>query len=122
MDNDNNTITLVIVTRIDSFNDPNTGRLGKRIELALTKEPINGTSHTETIETKIVKEMITQLQALGIPLLQPKNRFIKMILYLLPEEEKALGINFQVNHVYKIKFDNNMLKFEDVTDEYYLFK
>lgn len=119
--NDNYASTLVIVTRIESYMDPNTSQRGKRIEFSLLK-PQEDTSYdtTSSAEVRIVREMMMQLKNIGLPILQANKRILKMVLFILPEEEKSLGIEFQVNHIYKIDFVKGKMVFSDVTDQYYL--
>ncbi|GEM_PF-1841300 len=111
--------TIVVVTRIESYSDPKSGRRGKRIEFVNIQQPSPIASVEENPEVKIVKEMLMQLKTMGFPLIQNTVKMPKMILYLFPEEEAALDLDFQVNHVYKIIFEKNGLKFQDVTEDYY---
>ena len=105
----------VMVTRIESYTETETGRRGKRIEFVnITRRRSTESSFPET---KIVQELITQLKLSGFPLIQ-NMKSPKLVLYLFPEEEEALGLDFQVNHIYKISFKEHSLIFEDVTDEY----
>lgn len=110
--------TIVVVTRIESYKDPKSGRRGKRIEFVNIQQP-SPLAIEENPEVKIVKEMLMQLKTMGFPLIQNNIRMPKMILYLFPEEEAALDLDFQVNHVYKIIFDKKSLVIEDVTEDYY---
>ena len=113
--------TIVVVTRVESYTDPKNGRKGKRIEFINLQQPTSFSTAEENPELKIVKEMLTQLKTMGFPLIQNTIKIPKMILYVLPEEETALDLDFQVNHVYKIVFENKEIKFEDVTeDNYYI--
>lgn len=114
--------TIVVVTKIESYTDPKTGRKGKKIEFVNIQEPRVATVSHETPESRIVRDMLMQLKTMGFPFIQSNLRIPKMILYLLDEEEKALNLNFIVNHIYKIVFDKKTLKFEDVTREYYFVK
>lgn len=118
---DEHASTLVIVTRIESYVDPNTSQRGKRIEFSLLNTQENTTyDTTASTEARIVKEMMMQLKNIGLPILQANKRVLKMILFILPEEERSLGIEFQVNHVYKIDFMDGKMVFSDVTEQYYL--
>ena len=111
--------TIVVATKIESYTDPKNGRKGKRIEFINIHQPPSLSTIEENPELKIVKEMLSQLKTMGFPLIQSTINMPKMILYLLPEEETALDLDFQVNHVYRIIFENKGLKFEDVTEDYY---
>jgi hypothetical protein len=110
---------VVVVTKIESFTETQTGRRGKKIEFMKIKQPSPIASFEENPEVKIVKEMLMQLKTMGFPLISDTIRMPKMILYLFPEEEAALDLDFQVNHVYKIIFEKSRIMFQDVTEEYY---
>ncbi len=113
--------TLVIVTRIESYVDPRTSQRGKRIEFSLLETHENNEfSNTSSTEIRIVKEMMMQLKNMGFPILQSNKRILKLILFILPDEEKSLGIDFQVNHIYKIDFLDGKMVFSDVTEQYFL--
>ncbi len=121
MNNEGDVSTLVIVTRIESYVDPNTSQRGKRIEFSLLDSQEDTSYNTSTsTEVRIVKEMMQQLKSMGFPILQGGKKVLKMILFILPEEERSLGIEFQVNHIYKINFSNGKMIFNDVTEQYYL--
>lgn len=110
--------TYVIVTRIESYVDSSHNVRGKKIEFSLINKKTNDESYGNP-EVRIVREMVHQLKSMGfmVPMQDVKN--IKMILYLLPEEEKALNITFNVNNVYKLEFSPNGIKFIDVTDQFF---
>jgi len=108
--------SLITVTRIESYVDQN-GRRGKRIEFSVINPRIE--EETYTPESRIIKEVVTQLKSIGIPFVHQQQRNIKLILYILPEEEKALDIDFKVNSIYKMVFRNGAIYFEDVTNKYY---
>jgi len=109
--------SLVTVTRIESYADPE-GRRGKKIEFTIVKPEIERGVYSP--ESKIVKEVVTQLKTLGLPLIHQQQGSIKLIIYMLPEEEEALGVDFKVNNIYKMTFLNGSLHFKDVTKEYHL--
>jgi len=109
--------SLVTVTRIESYVDVN-GKRGKKIEFTIVKPEIERDIYSP--ESKIVKEVVTQLKTLGLPLMHQQQGSIKLIIYILPEEEEALGIEFKVNNIYKMTFLDGSLRFEDVTKEYRL--
>jgi len=117
MPEENEIYSLVTVTRIETFTDIASRKRGKKIEFAVIYP-----KHEEEVynpETRIVKEMITQLKNIGLPILQTQQRNIKLVLYILPEEEEAMKIQFKVNNIYKMIFEEGSLKFEDVTNKYY---
>jgi len=108
--------TYIIVTRIESYTDPKGGR-GKKIEFA-TVERKDDPGY-QSPEVKMVREMVNQLKNMGMLLPFQQIRNLKMVLYLMPDEEKSLGIVFNVNNVYKMTFENGSIKFIDVTDQFY---
>ena len=111
--------TYVIVTRIESYSDPNRNVRGKKIEFSIIEKRIERNEYQQP-EIKIVREMVNQLKSMGFVMPIQNIRNLKMILYLLPEEEEALGITFNVNNIYKLTFSNNGLMFTDVTKDFYL--
>ena len=111
--------TIVVVTKIESYIDPKNNRKGKRIEFVNLQQPKSFSMTEENPEMKIVKEMLAQLKTMGFPFVQNTIKIPKIVLYILPEEETALDLDFQVNHIYKIIFENKKLMFEDVTEDYY---
>ena len=114
---DNEIYTLVTITRMESYVDQD-GKRGKKIEFIIVRPRINENSYSP--ESRIVKEVVTQLKTLGLPVIQQHQGSLKLIVYLLPEEEEALGVDFRVNNVYKLTFSKGSLRFEDVTREYHL--
>ncbi|HIQ12838.1 MAG TPA: hypothetical protein EYH44_00395 [Thermoprotei archaeon] len=111
--------TYVVVTRIESYLDSSRNVRGKKIEFSLIDKKVNNESYGNP-EVRIVREMVNQLKSMGFMMPMQGARNVKMILYLLPEEEKALNIVFNVNNVYKLEFTPNGIKFIDVTDQFYL--
>ncbi len=111
--------TYVIVTRIESYTDPSRNVRGKKIEFAIIEKRIERNDYQQP-EVRIVKEMVNQLKSMGFMLPMQNIRNLKMVLYLLPEEENALGITFNVNNIYKLTFSNNGIRFKDVTKDFYL--
>jgi hypothetical protein len=111
--------TIVIVTRIESYTEPGTGKRGKKIEFVNIRQPNVKPVSEETPEIRMVRDMLMQLKTMGFPFIQNSIKIPKIILYLSREEEDALNIDFKVNHVYKLVFENASIRFVDVTNEYY---
>ncbi len=110
--------TYVIVTRIESYVDSSRNVRGKKIEFSLINKRTNDESYGNP-EVRIVREMVNQLKSMGFMVPMQGMRNLKMILYLLPEEEKALNTTFNVNNVYKLEFSPDGIKFVDVTDQFF---
>ncbi len=110
--------TYVVVTRIESYVDNRGGGRGKRIEFSIIET--RQEQGYQSPEVRMVREMVNQLRNMGVVMPFQQVRNLKMVLFLLPEEEKALGINFNVNNVYKLVFQDGAIKFVDITDQFYL--
>ncbi len=110
--------TYVIVTRIESYTDNKGGGRGKKIEFSIIER--RQESGYQSPEVRMVREMVNQLRSMGMVMPFQQLRNLKMILYLMPEEERALGITFNVNNIYKMIFKNGSIQFVDVTDQFYL--
>lgn len=110
--------TYVIVTRIESYTDSTRNVRGKKIEFSLIDKRSNENTYAHP-EVRIVREMVNQLKSMGVMMPMQSIRNLKMILYLLPEEEKALNTTFNVNNVYRLEFSPNGIKFVDVTEQFF---
>ena len=99
-------MVLVKVLRISSITDPESGKLGKQIELVEARQR-GSSSFTGTVgvggdETKLVKNILTQFKSVGI---FPQTRDLtlpKLTLFLTETEYDLLGVRFEVNDVYDL--------------------
>jgi hypothetical protein len=98
-------IKKVKVNRISSINDPETGQLGKQIELVEVRpkssDPFPSTFGSE--ESKMVKGIMMQFQSLGLfPQVGKEIIMPKLTMFLTEDEYDMLGIRFEVNDVYDL--------------------
>jgi len=102
----------VRVHRISSYRDPDTGRLGKIIELVENVRSDSPAVTSISGEEASVMIMVRDiLKTLPIPGLTTERLKPKITLYLTEEECEMLGIDFEVNSVYKIVFEDGSIKF-----------
>lgn len=92
------------VQRISSFSDPETGQLGKQIELVEVRQrgPQPTVFGFGDDESRLIKGILGHFQSLG---LIPQSRQLlipKLILYLTESEYELLGVRFEVNDVYEL--------------------
>jgi|TARA_B100001964_G_C13841791_1_gene426195 hypothetical protein len=99
-------MVLVKVLRISSITDPESGKLGKQIELVEARQR-NSSSFTGTTgvggdETRLVKNILHQFKSVGI---FPQGRDLtlpKLTLFLTETEYDLLGVRFEVNDIYDL--------------------
>lgn len=101
----------VRVHKIEAIRDMD-GNLGKRIELIEDREVPRFVVRPQTEEAKVVQDVLQALQQ-QMPMFPGRVDFAipKIILFLTEQEYEALGIDFDVNQVYEIKFENQSLHF-----------
>ena len=99
-------MVLVKVYRISSIADPETGKLGKQIELVEAKTVNNSKfmdfSGIGGDEARLIKNMVGQFKSIGI---LPQIRDVtspKMTLFLTEAEYDLLSVRFEVNEVYDL--------------------
>jgi hypothetical protein len=101
----------VRVNKIESIRDID-GNLGKRIELIEDRQIPNFVVRPQTEEAKMVQDVMQALQQ-QMPMFPMRTEVAipKIILFLTEQEYESLGIEFDVNQVYEIMLENQMLKF-----------
>ena len=101
----------VRVNKIESIRDID-GNLGKRIELIEDRQIPNFVVRPQTEEAKMVQDVMQALQQ-QMPMFPMRTDVAipKIILFLTEQEYERLGIEFDVNQVYEITLENQMLKF-----------
>lgn len=105
----------VRVHRISSYRDPDTGRPGRIIELVEEVRSDNPTLASVSGEEAAMMIMVRDiLKSLPIPGFTMECLKPKITLYLTEEECEMLGINFEVNSVYRIEFKDGSIKFYKV--------
>jgi hypothetical protein len=102
----------VKVNKIESIRDPD-GNLGKRIELIEDRVVPRFAIRPRTEEAKVVQDVLQAMQQ-QIPMFQAKTQFAipKIILFLTEQEYESFGINFDVNQIYEITLENQVVKFK----------
>jgi hypothetical protein len=101
----------VRVNKIESIRDID-GNLGKRIELIEDRQIPNFVVRPQTEEAKMVQDVMQALQQ-QMPMFPMRTEVAipKIILFLTEQEYESLGIEFDVNQIYEITLENQMLKF-----------
>jgi hypothetical protein len=101
----------VRVNKIESIRDID-GNLGKRIELIEDRQIPNFVVRPQTEEAKMVQDVMQALQQ-QMPMFPMRTEVAipKIILFLTEQEYESMGIEFDVNQIYEITLENQMLKF-----------
>ena len=96
----------VKVNKISSVADPETSQPGKQIELVEVRNRSNDNivrSIGSQDETKIVRDIISQFQSIGVfPVNSRQMVLPKMILFLSESEYDMLAIRFEVNDIFEL--------------------
>ncbi|MCS7095123.1 MAG: arcadin 1 [Thaumarchaeota archaeon] len=108
----------VRVFRVSSYNDPDTGRPGKVIELVEVRPSPSSTTRgvlaaeEVLVAQQIFHSLLTQLQGMGLMPIQRDRVIPKMVLYLTEEEYERLGVRFEVNDEYELVLEDGKLSFK----------
>lgn len=104
----------VRVHRIESYRDHD-GNLGKRIELVQEETTPRFIVRPESEEARIVQDMLRVIQQ-QIPIfgVQTQVAMPKIILFLTEREYEELGVNFDVNRVYKVELFKQTISFKEI--------
>ncbi|HKZ87793.1 MAG TPA: arcadin 1 [Candidatus Bathyarchaeia archaeon] len=104
----------VRVNKIESIRDID-GNLGKRIELVEEREISNYVMRPQTDEAKVVQDVLQAMQQ-QMPMFPQRQQMAvpKILLFLTEQEYDSLGINFDVNQVYKVTLANQGIQFTKV--------
>jgi len=113
-------LVLLRVARVESF-ETLEGELGRRIELVEEKPtsvPVSP-AKPQPEEVRLAHELAqTMFQAMQMHLpmfrVGRKLRSPKIILFLTEAECEELGLEFNVNQVYDVKFSNGTIRFRRV--------
>ena len=95
----------VKVNKISSVSDPETSQLGKQIELVEVRNRNNNIvgSMGGKEETKIVRDIISQFQSIGVFPINSRGIVLpKMTLFLSESEYDMLAIRFEVNDIFEL--------------------
>lgn len=115
-------MVLVRVYRVSSMKDPETGRLGKVIELVEEKRlrsetaRVTGVPEESVMIQRMLHDVLSQLQSLGM--FPGLREFVKpkMTLFLSEEEYELLGVKLEVNEVYELEFRDGVIRFKRAYD------
>ena len=104
----------VRVNKIESTRDLD-GNLGKRIELLEEREVNPYIVRPQTDEAKMAQDIMQALQQ-QMPFLPQRTQLAtpKIILFLTEQEYDSLGIIFDVNQVYEVLLENQVIRFRKV--------
>jgi len=104
----------VRVNKIESTRDID-GNLGKRLELLEEREINPYVLRPQTDEAKMAQDIMQALQQ-QIPFLPQRQQLTipKFIIFLTEQEYDSLGINFDVNQVYDVVLDNQIIRFQKI--------
>ena len=102
----------VRVHKIESIRDLD-GNLGKRIELIEDRQIPRFVVRPQTEEAKVVQDVMQALQQ-QLPMFPARAELAvpKIILFLTEQECESLGIDFDVNQIYEITLENQIIKFK----------
>jgi len=102
----------VRVHKIESIQDLD-GNLGKRIELIEDRQIPRFVVRPQTEEAKVVQDVMQALQQ-QLPMFPARAELAvpKIILFLTEQEYESLNIDFDVNQIYEITLENQIIKFK----------
>jgi hypothetical protein len=102
----------VRVNKIESIRDLD-GNLGKRIELIEDRQIPRFVVRPQTEEAKVVQDVMQALQQ-QLPMFPARAELAvpKIILFLTEQEYESLNIEFDVNQIYEITLENQIIKFK----------
>ena len=110
----------VRVYRVTAYNDPETGRPGKLIELVeVRKHGPTVTSSGQMPEEiamaqRLIQGVFMQMQGMGLLPAQRDMIIPKMTLILSEEEYERLGVKFEVNEEFNVEFSGGKISFNPI--------
>lgn len=105
----------VRVFKISSVTEPLTGLPAKQIELVEVKQ--RGSSpYGMGDESRMVQNMVTQLQSMGLVPPMREMVFPKVTMVLTESEYDMLGLRLDVNDVYELEIKNGALALKKSTE------
>ena len=114
-------MVLLRVARVESFETPD-GELGRRIELVEERPargpsvvPARPMSEDVRLAHELAQSMFQAMQA-QLPFFRVSRRIRipKIVLFLTEAECEELGLEFNVNQVYEVRFSGGAIKFKRV--------
>ena len=104
----------VRVNKIESTRDLD-GNLGKRIELIEEREINSYIVRPQSDEAKVAADIFQALQT-QMPFLPQRTQIAnpKILLFLTEQEYDSLCIDFDVNQVYDVALENQVIRFRKI--------
>ena len=104
----------VRVNKIESTRDLD-GNLGKRIELVEEREINSYSVRPQSEEGKVASDIMQALQT-QMPFLPQRAQIAnpKILLFLTEQEYDSLCIDFDVNQVYEVALENQVIRFRKI--------
>jgi hypothetical protein len=104
----------VRVNKIESTRDLD-GNLGKRIELIEEREINSYIVRPQSDEAKVAADIFQALQT-QMPFLPQRTQVAnpKILLFLTEQEYDSLCIDFDVNQVYEVALENQVIRFKKI--------
>ena len=104
----------VRVNKIESTRDLD-GNLGKRIELIEEREINSYIVRPQSEEGKVASDIMQALQT-QMPFLPQRAQIAnpKLLLFLTEQEYDSLCIDFDVNQVYEVALENQVIRFRKI--------
>ncbi len=113
-------MVLVKVLRISSITDPESGKLGKQIELVEARQrespPFVGVTGGSGDEARLVRNIVTQFKSLGVFPQMRELTLPKLTLFLTETEYDLLGIRFEVNDIYDLIMKDGAFMLKKATE------
>lgn len=109
----------VRVFRVTAYNDPETGRPGKIIELVEVRRvqaarPLGTGPEEVLMAQRLFQTLLAQLQGMGLVPAQRDLVIPKITLILTEEEYDKLGLRLEVNEEFDIEFVDGKIIFKMV--------
>ena len=104
----------VRVNKIESTRDLD-GNLGKRIELIEEREINSYIVRPQSEEGKVASDIMQALQT-QMPFLPQRAQIAnpKLLLFLTEQEYDSICIDFDVNQVYEVALENQVIRFRKI--------
>lgn len=107
----------VRVYRVTAYNDPESGRPGKLIELVEVRRQgpvatsVVGQPEEALLAQRLIQSVFMQMQGMGLIPVQRDLVIPKMTLILSEEEYEMLGVRFEVNEEFNVEFKDGKISF-----------
>lgn len=105
----------VKVHRISSVTDPYTGVPAKQIELVEVKQRTSGQVYGMGEENRMVQNMVSQLQGMGLMPQVRELAFPKITMVLTESEYDMFALRLDVNEVYELEIKGGAIALRPAT-------